>query len=219
MFLRILCYCCINNSNFFIHVALVFWITCQKESTFVLYTHVSTVSQSWSVALAIVSTYCPVQHFAERNFITSHRTHSVSITQTDQLVMFRVLMPVWSKQIHCAARCRAAKHYGKWYIKLAPAFKLSRIECLLGKRTEKLYFVMGPQQINQNCTLWRLLKTGVTSRSRPRFGLCQNVFSLPVRSIARRLTASIGPTYLCEQTFSQMTIITSRYWNILKMNI
>lgn len=74
MFLRILCYGCINNSNFVTHVALVFWITCQKESTFVSYTLVSTVSQSWSVALAFVSTYCPVQHFAERSLLR-HRKH------------------------------------------------------------------------------------------------------------------------------------------------
>ena len=64
---------------------------------------------------------------------------------------------------------------------------------------KKLYFVTGLQQINQNCTSWRLLKTGVTSQSRPRFGLYQYLFSVPVRLIARRLTALVGSSYFCEQ--------------------
>jgi hypothetical protein len=55
---------------------------------------------------------------------------------------------------------------------------------------------MGPQQINQNCTSWRLLKTEMASRLRPRFGLYQNLLAVPVRSIARRLTAFDGSTYI-----------------------
>jgi len=49
------------------------------------------------------------------------------------------------------------------------------------------------------------------SRSRPLFGLCQNVFASSVRSIALRFTELFGSTYLCEEAFSQMKIIISRY--------
>lgn len=67
-FLRIFSCCCINNSKFFIHGASAVWITFQNESTFVPYTLVSTLSQSWTVALAFVNTYCLVQHSTQWSF-------------------------------------------------------------------------------------------------------------------------------------------------------
>jgi hypothetical protein len=75
MFLRIFSCCSINNLNLVIHGASVVWITCQKESKCVPYTPVSTVSQSWSFALASVSTYCLVKHFAEQSLLR-HTAHT-----------------------------------------------------------------------------------------------------------------------------------------------
>jgi hypothetical protein len=43
------------------------------------------------------------------------------------------------------------------------------------------------------------------------FGLYQNVFATSVRSITLRLTAFFGSNYLCEEAFSHMKIIKSRY--------
>jgi len=48
-------------------------------------------------------------------------------------------------------------------------------------------------------------------RSRPLFGLYPNLFAASVRSKALRLTAVFGSTYLCQEAFSQMTIIKLRY--------
>jgi hypothetical protein len=46
------------------------------------------------------------------------------------------------------------------------------------------------------------------------FGLYQNLFAASVLSVALRLTAFLGSTYLWEEAFSQMKIIKSRYRNI-----
>jgi hypothetical protein len=43
------------------------------------------------------------------------------------------------------------------------------------------------------------------------FGLHQNLFAASVRSLALRLTAFFGSTYLCEEAFFQMKILKSRY--------
>jgi hypothetical protein len=48
-------------------------------------------------------------------------------------------------------------------------------------------------------------------RSRSLFGLYQNLFSASVQTVALRLTVFLGPTYLCEEAFSQTKIIKSRY--------
>jgi hypothetical protein len=49
------------------------------------------------------------------------------------------------------------------------------------------------------------------SRSRPLFGLCQNLFVASVRSTPVPLTAFFGSTYLREEAFSQMKTV-----NLLK---
>jgi hypothetical protein len=49
------------------------------------------------------------------------------------------------------------------------------------------------------------------SRSRPLFGLYQNLFAASERSISSFFGSIFESTYLCEEAFSQMKIIKSRY--------
>jgi hypothetical protein len=48
-------------------------------------------------------------------------------------------------------------------------------------------------------------------RQRPLFGLYHNLFATPVWSKTLRVTALFGSSYLCEEAFSSMKIMKSRY--------
>jgi hypothetical protein len=52
-------------------------------------------------------------------------------------------------------------------------------------------------------------------RSRPLFGIYQNLFAASVQSIALRLTVFFGSPYLYEEAFSQMKTIKSIYGSLL----